>query len=93
VITEKELHENIDVYGDKTFVVSYPVKPVADEIRKRLIKDIGIAEDKICMGIYVYHKYEDFVTLADLVLKMHPDYRISYRHYGFDDLETVMYVE
>ena len=252
VITEKELHENIAVYGDKTFVVSYPVKPVADEIRKRLIEDIGIAEDKICMGIYdwrnnrgqyfdyfeandnevfvdcgcfdgatcynfagwcghkgydhiysfeadpenyarckellaplgkcelfpygtadtdkkvyfasegfetsriiskeeaekrnfegvtqietkalddvlcgkrvtfikmdiegaeydalmgarklimenrprmaisVYHKYEDFVTLADLVLSMHPDYRISYRHYGFDDLETVMYVE
>jgi len=26
-------------------------------------------------------------------LQMHPDYRISYRHYAFDDLETVMYVE
>ena len=45
------------------------------------------------MAISVYHKYEDFVTLADLVLKMHPDYRISFRHYGFDELETVMYVE
>ena len=45
------------------------------------------------MAVSVYHKYEDFVTLADLVLKMHPDYRISCRHYGFDELETVMYVE
>ena len=45
------------------------------------------------MAISVYHKYEDFVTLADLVLKMHPDYRISFRHYGFDELETVMDVE
>ena len=252
VITEKDLSENKALYADKTFVVSYPVKPVADEIRKRLINDIGIDEKNIIMGIYdwrnnqgqyfdyfearenevfvdcgcfdgatcynfvgwcgakgfdhiysfeadpenyakakeilaplgkcelypygtadadkkvyfasdafetsciisreeaekrnfegvteietralddvlegkrvtyikmdiegaeyeallgarklimenrprmaisVYHKFEDFVSLADLVLKMHPDYRIAYRHYGFDDLETVMYVE
>ena len=252
VITEKELNENKALYSDKTFVVSYPVKPVADEIRKRLIEDIGIDEQNIRMGIYdwrnnqgqyfdyfearenevfvdcgcfdgatcynfvgwcgakgfdhiysfeadpknyerskellaplgkcelypygtadvskkvyfaadafetsciisreeaekrnfegveeietkalddvlegkritfikmdiegaeyetllgarklimenrprmaisVYHKFEDFVTLADLVLKMHPDYRIAFRHYGFDDLETIMYVE
>jgi FkbM family methyltransferase len=52
-----------------------------------------IMENRPRMAISVYHKYEDFVTLADLVLKMNPDYRISYRHYGFDDLETVMYVE
>ena len=45
------------------------------------------------MAISVYHKFEDFVTLADLVLGMHPDYRIAFRHYGFDELETVMYVE
>ena len=252
VITEKELNEDIAIYGDKTIVVSYPVKPVADEIRKRLIENIGIDEKNIIMGIYdwrnnrgqyfdffepkenevfvdcgcfdgatcynfagwcghkgfdhiysfeadpknyekckellaplgkcdlypygtsdakkkvyfaaeafetsciiskeeaekrnfegveeietialddvlegkrvtfikmdiegaeyealigarklimenhprmaisVYHKFEDFVTLADLVLKMHPDYRISFRHYGFDELETIMYVE
>ena len=252
VITEKELLENKSLYADKTFVVSYSVKSAADEVRKRLTGEIGIAADKICMGIYdwrnnraqyfdyfeandnevfvdcgcfdgatcysfaawcghkgfdriysfeadpknyarckellaplgkcelypygtsdsakkvyfasdgfetsciiskeeaekrnfegveqietraldnvlngkrvtfikmdiegaeyealigarrlimenrprmaisVYHKYEDFVTLADLVLGMHPDYRISFRHYGFDDLETVMYVE
>ena len=252
VITEKELQESISLYGDKTLVVSYPVKPVADEIRKRLIEEIGIDEKNIIMGIYdwrnnqgqyfdffapndnevfvdcgcfdgstcynfvgwcghkgfehiysfeadpknyerskeilaplgkcdlypygtsdvkkkvyfaaeafetsciisrkeaekrnfegvqeietvalddvlegkrvtfikmdiegaeyeallgarkliaenrprmaisVYHKFEDFITLADLVLKMHPDYRISFRHYGFDELETIMYVE
>ena len=252
VITDKELSENKDIYGGMTFVVSYPVKPVADEIRKRLIDDIGISETNIIGGIFdwrnnqgqyfdyfeakenevfvdcgcfdgatcynfagwggakgfdhiysfeadpenyersrklldplgkcdlypygtadvnkkvyfaadafetsciisreeaekrnfegvteietvalddvlagkrityikmdiegseyeallgarklimenrprmaisVYHKFEDFVTLANLVLKMHPDYRIAFRHYGFDDLETVMYVE
>ena len=252
VITEKELVGNIATYGDKTFVISYPVKPVAYEIRKRLIEETGIDEENIRMGIYdwrnnqgqyfdyfepndnevfvdcgcfdgstcykfagwcghkgfdhiyafeadpknyeksrelleplgkcelfpygtadvnkkvcfaadafetsciisreeaekrnfegveeietralddvlagkritfikmdiegaeyeallgarkiimenrprmaisVYHKFEDFVTLADLVLQMHPDYRIAYRHYGFDDLETIMYVE
>lgn len=252
VITERELLENKALYGDKTVVVSYPVKPVAYEVRKRLIEDIGIDENNIRMGIFdwrnnqgqyfdyfaaednevfvdcgcfdgatcfnfagwcghkgfdhiyafeadkknyekcretlaplgkcdlfpfgtadankkvyfaaeafetsriisreeaekrnfegveeietrvlddvlagkritfikmdiegaeyeallgarklimenrprmaisVYHKFEDFFTLADLVLKMHPDYRIAYRHYGFDDLETVMYVE
>ena len=52
-----------------------------------------IMENRPRMAISVYHKFEDFVTLADLVLGMHPDYRIAYRHYGFDDLETVMYVE
>ena len=252
VITEKELVENLALYGDKTFVVSYSVKPVAYETKKRLIEDIGIDEKNIRMGIFdwrnnqgqyfdyfeardnevfvdcgcfdgstcykfagwcghkgfdhiyafeadpknyekskellaplgkcelfpygtadvnkkvyfaaeafetsciisreeaekrnfegveeietraldeilegkritfikmdiegaeyeallgarklimenrprmaisVYHKFEDFVTLADLVLKMHPDYRIAFRHYGFDDLETIMYVE
>jgi FkbM family methyltransferase len=52
-----------------------------------------IMENRPRMAISVYHKFEDFVLLADLVLSMHPDYRIAFRHYGFDDLETVMYVE
>ena len=52
-----------------------------------------IMENRPRMAISVHHKFEDFVTLADLVLSMHPDYRIAFRHYGFDDLETVMYVE
>ena len=252
VITEKELGENISLYGDKTVIISFSVKPVADEVRKRLTEDIGISEKNIRSGIFdwrnnqgqyfdffeakenevfvdcgcydgatcynfagwcgakgfehiysfeadpknyekskaaleplgkcelfpfgtadvnkkvyfaadafetsciiskeeaekrnfegvteietralddvlegkritfikmdiegaeyealqgarklitenrprmaisVYHKFEDFVTLADLVLGMHPDYRISFRHYGFDELETIMYVE
>ena len=252
VITEKELKENKALYCDKTVIISYPVKPVADGVRKRLIEDIGIDEKNICFGIFdlrnnqgqyfdyfearenevfvdcgcfdgatcfnfagwcgakgfdhiysfeadqknyakskeilaplgkcdlypygtadsskkvyfaaeafetsciisreeaekrkfegveeiesvalddvlegkkitfikmdiegaeyeallgarklimenrprmaisVYHKFEDFVTLANLVLEMHPDYRIAFRHYGFDDLETVMYEE
>ena len=252
VITEKELGENKALYGDKTLIISYPVKPVADEVRKRLINDVGIDETNILMAIFdlrnnqgqyfdyfearenevfvdcgcfdgatcynfagwcghkgfdhiysfeadpknyakskeilaplgkcdlypygtadvskkvyfaadafetsciisreeaekrnfegveeietvalddvlagkrityikmdiegaeyeallgarklimenrprmaisVYHKFEDFVTLANLVLEMHPDYRIAFRHYGFDELETVMYVE
>ena len=50
-------------------------------------------ENRPRMAISVYHKFEDFVTLANLVLEMHPDYRIAFRHYGFDDLETIMYVE
>lgn len=45
------------------------------------------------MAISVYHKLEDFVTIPDLILKMHPDYRITFRHYGLDDLETIMYAE
>lgn len=252
VITEKELAANKALYSGKTFVVSYPVKPVAHEVRKRLIEEIGIDEKNICMGIFdwrnnqgqyfdyfapndnevfvdcgcfdgatcynfagwcghkgfehiysfeadpenykkskklleplgkcelfnygisdvnkkvyfsseafetsciisreeaekrnfegvteietvalddilkgkrvtfikmdiegaeyeallgarqlikenrprmaisVYHKFEDFVTLANLVLEMHPDYMIAFRHYGFDELETIMYVE
>ena len=52
-----------------------------------------IMENRPRMAISVYHKFEDFVTLANLVLEMHPDYRISFRHYGFDELETIMYVE
>ena len=52
-----------------------------------------IEENRPRMAISVYHKFEDFVTLAALVLEMHPDYRIAFRHYGYDDLETVMYVE
>ena len=52
-----------------------------------------IMENRPRMAISVYHKFEDFVTLANLVLEMHPDYRIAFRHYGFDDLETIMYVE
>ena len=52
-----------------------------------------ITETRPRMAISVYHKFEDFVTLAALVLEMHPDYRIAFRHYGFDELETVMYVD
>ena len=52
-----------------------------------------IMENRPRMAISVYHKFEDFVSLANLVLEMHPDYRIAFRHYGFDDLETIMYVE
>ena len=52
VITEKELKDNIKLYCGRTFVVSYSVKSVADETRKRLIEDIGIEEKNICMGIY-----------------------------------------
>ena len=52
-----------------------------------------IMENRPRMAISVYHKFEDFVTLANLVLEMHPDYRVAYRHYGFDELETIMYVE
>ncbi len=52
-----------------------------------------IRENHPRMAISVYHKPWDFVTLADLILKIHPDYRISFRHYSFDDLETIMYVE
>ena len=52
-----------------------------------------IMENRPRMAISVYHKFEDFVVLADLVLNMHPDYRIAFRHYGFDELETIMYVE
>jgi len=252
IIKESDLKENKAVYGDKTIVISYPVVPVANEIKKRLLEDIGIAEEKIAWGIYdwrnnpsqyfdffapmenevfvdcgcfdggtcfrfagwcgqkgyehiytfeadpknyekckklleplgkcdlfpygtarvhekvyfasrafedsciiskeeaekmnfegvemietvaldevlegkritflkmdvegaeydallgaqkliqdnhprmaisIYHKLEDFVTIADLVLKMYPDYRISFRQYGLDELETIMYVE
>ena len=252
IITDKELYENKALYGDKTFVISYSKKPAAGEVKNRLIRDIGVSEKNICMGIFdwrnnqgqyfdyfeakenevfvdcgcfdgatcysfaawcghkgfdhiysfeadpenyakskealaplgkcdlypygtadmnkkvyfaadafetsciiskeeaekrnfegveeietaalddvlegkritfikmdiegaeyeallgarklimknrprmaisVYHKFEDFVTLADLVLGMHPDYRIAFRHYGFDELETIMYVE
>lgn len=52
-----------------------------------------IMENRPRMAISVYHKFEDFVTLADLILGMDPDYKIAFRHYGFDDLETVMYAE
>lgn len=52
-----------------------------------------IEENRPRMAISVYHKFEDFITLADLVLSMHSDYKISFRHYGFDELETIMYVE
>lgn len=52
-----------------------------------------IKECRPRMAVSVYHKPEDFVVLADLVLKMHEDYRISFRHYGLDELETIMYVE
>lgn len=52
-----------------------------------------IRENRPRMAISIYHKLEDFITLPDLILKMHPDYRITFRHYGLDDLETIMYVE
>lgn len=45
------------------------------------------------MAISIYHKLEDIITIPYLVLSMHQDYRISFRHYGFDELETIMYVE
>ena len=52
-----------------------------------------IKENRPRMAISIYQKPEDFIILADLVLKMHSDYKISFRHYGLDELETIMYVE
>ena len=45
------------------------------------------------MAISIYHSPEDFITIPYLLLQMNPDYRISFRHYGLDELETIMYVE
>lgn len=52
-----------------------------------------IKECRPRMAISIYHKPEDIITIPDLILKMNPDYRITFRHYGLDDLETIMYVE
>ena len=52
-----------------------------------------IRENHPRMAISIYHKPEDYITLPNLVLEMNPDYRITFRHYGLDDLETIMYVE
>jgi FkbM family methyltransferase len=64
VITEQELSENKALYDDKTLVISYSVKPAADEVRKRLIEDIGISEKNIISGIFDWRnnqgQYFDF---------------------------------
>ena len=52
IITEKELNENKALYGDKTFVISYSKKPAADEVKKRLVEDLGVSEKNICSGIF-----------------------------------------
>ena len=52
-----------------------------------------IAECHPRMAISIYHKPEDFIVLANLVLEMNPEYRITFRHYGLDELETIMYVD
>jgi len=52
-----------------------------------------IKECRPRMAISIYHKPEDIITIPNLILELNPDYRISFRHYGLDDLETIMYVE
>lgn len=64
IIKEKDLLENKALYAEKTIVISYPVKPVAYGIKKRLLEDVGVSEENIAMGIYDWRnnqgQYFDF---------------------------------
>lgn len=52
-----------------------------------------IKENRPRMAISIYHKFEDFITIPNLILEMNPEYEITFRQYGLDELETIMYVE
>ncbi len=43
------------------------------------------------LAISVYHKPEDIVNLAQLILAYQPDYQLYLRHYCIFDNETVLY--
>ena len=64
-VSEKELAENKALFEDKTFVISYSVKSAADEVRKRLIDEIGIDEKKICAGIFDWRNNQNNTSIAN----------------------------
>lgn len=50
-----------------------------------------ISKFKPKLAISVYHKKEDIWKLPELIIKMHPQYKLFLRHYSLDCVETVLY--
>ncbi|KAI4452566.1 hypothetical protein C823_007150 [Eubacterium plexicaudatum ASF492] len=43
------------------------------------------------IAISVYHKTEDIWEIPEIILKIHPEYKLYLRHYSVAAAETVMY--
>ncbi len=50
-----------------------------------------IISQKPKLAICVYHKPEDVVQLANIILELNPDYNLGLRHYCSNEWETVLY--
>ncbi len=69
IISEKELFEQRVMYSDKTFIISYSKKNRVDEIKQKLVKELGVKEENICYGIYDFRnsqsQYFDYFSPRD----------------------------
>lgn len=52
---------------------------------------ITIQKYKPILAISVYHKLEDIWEIASYILSLHKDYRVYFRHYSLQEIETVLY--
>lgn len=43
------------------------------------------------LAVSIYHKPEDIWEIPEMILKLHPDYRLYLRHYSIAAAETVVY--
>lgn len=50
-----------------------------------------ITANKPKLAISIYHKYEDIWELPEIILQIHPKYKLYLRHYSVTDFETVLY--
>lgn len=77
---------------------------LADDTSRRIKMDLEGAELHALQGaeqtirryrpklaVSIYHNPEDIWEIPELILKLHPDYRLYLRHYSIAAAETVVY--
>lgn len=50
-----------------------------------------IKREKPGLAISIYHNPEDYYRLAELILKMVPEYKLAVRHHKYKHVDTVLY--
>lgn len=69
------------------------IKIDAEGAEKEIIQGASkiIKKDKPKLAVSVYHKPNDYIELAELLLEIEPEYKLCFRQYHSDPKETILY--